>query len=179
MAATLQLIAKRGYEEVSIDDIAVATGNTKGAVYHYFDSKKALYRESLGFLADRLTSLSVQETGSPEDSGELQSRLLGQILMAGTRNPLIADLTAPDLYYLFFDGIRRFPEIKKTFQEQNRRFLQESALQLDGLLPSTDTSEDRALHLLLLLEGLTLIQTMTDGFVTEEKLSALLDRFFG
>ncbi len=40
-AATL--FVSRSYADVSMDDIAEASGVTKGALYHHFDSKEALY----------------------------------------------------------------------------------------------------------------------------------------
>lgn len=40
--AAQRLIATKGYEEMSIQDVLAATGASKGAFYHYFDSKAAL-----------------------------------------------------------------------------------------------------------------------------------------
>jgi len=38
-----ELFAERGYEEVSIDDIAKAAGVTRGLVHHYFGGRKEVY----------------------------------------------------------------------------------------------------------------------------------------
>ncbi|ORV18190.1 TetR/AcrR family transcriptional regulator [Mycobacterium celatum] len=38
----LALFLQRGYENVSLNDLLVATGTSKGAFYHYFPSKEAL-----------------------------------------------------------------------------------------------------------------------------------------
>ena len=40
--AAQALITSKGYEEMSIQDVLTATGASKGAFYHYFDSKVAL-----------------------------------------------------------------------------------------------------------------------------------------
>src|SRR3954463_9578816 len=37
------LIAERGYEEVSVEDIASAAGVTRGLVHHYFGGRKDVY----------------------------------------------------------------------------------------------------------------------------------------
>jgi AcrR family transcriptional regulator len=37
------LIAERGYEEVSVEDIASAAGVTRGLVHHYFGGRKEVY----------------------------------------------------------------------------------------------------------------------------------------
>src|ERR687897_2920031 len=37
------LFAERGYEEVSIEDVAKAAGVTRGLVHHYFGGRKDVY----------------------------------------------------------------------------------------------------------------------------------------
>ena len=40
LEAANMLFAERGYDEVSIEDIAVAAGVTRGLVHHYFGGRK-------------------------------------------------------------------------------------------------------------------------------------------
>jgi len=40
--AALRVFARRGYRAARIDDVADEAGVTKGAIYHYFDTKEAL-----------------------------------------------------------------------------------------------------------------------------------------
>ena len=42
-----RLFSRRGFNAVSIDDIMAGAGLTRGSVYTYFDSKSALYAESV------------------------------------------------------------------------------------------------------------------------------------
>lgn len=42
-----QLFNSRPYDEISIDDIAEAAGISKGLLYHYFDSKRRFYVETV------------------------------------------------------------------------------------------------------------------------------------
>lgn len=44
VAVARELFAARGYNEVSIDEIARGARVTKGALYHHFDDKQALFR---------------------------------------------------------------------------------------------------------------------------------------
>jgi AcrR family transcriptional regulator len=51
-----RLFAERGFEATSIDDIAEAAGVAKGAVYHHFASKEALFAEVLEGVQAELAS---------------------------------------------------------------------------------------------------------------------------
>src|SRR3982751_3717437 len=42
--AALVVFAERGYRNTRLDDVAEAAGVTKGAIYHYFDTKEDLLR---------------------------------------------------------------------------------------------------------------------------------------
>lgn len=42
LEAALEVFARRGYRNARLDDVADAAGVTKGAIYHYFDTKEAL-----------------------------------------------------------------------------------------------------------------------------------------
>jgi AcrR family transcriptional regulator len=48
--AALRLVQTRGYEQLSIQDVIAETGASKGAFFHYFDSKAAL----LAAIVDRM-----------------------------------------------------------------------------------------------------------------------------
>lgn len=47
LASARSLFAERGFESTSIDDIALAASVAKGAVYHHFASKEAIFLEVL------------------------------------------------------------------------------------------------------------------------------------
>lgn len=47
LAAAFDLFVTRGYDEVGIEDVARAAGASKGLVYHYFPTKKDLYRAAV------------------------------------------------------------------------------------------------------------------------------------
>jgi len=44
----LKLILKKGYSNVSMSELVEASGLSKGAFYHYFKSKEAIYHDTLG-----------------------------------------------------------------------------------------------------------------------------------
>jgi AcrR family transcriptional regulator len=51
--AAQELIQRRGYDRFSIQDVLDATGASKGAFYHYFDSKDALLDAVVERLSDQ------------------------------------------------------------------------------------------------------------------------------
>jgi AcrR family transcriptional regulator len=69
VAAATRLFAGPGYEATTVQDIVAAAGVTKGAMYHYYDSKDALlyeiYHRLLAMQAERLDLIA---TG-PGDPG--------------------------------------------------------------------------------------------------------------
>jgi len=54
--AAQALILSRGYDRFSVQDILDATGASKGAFYHYFDSKDALLDAIVDRMADQATA---------------------------------------------------------------------------------------------------------------------------
>jgi AcrR family transcriptional regulator len=67
VSAARKLFMTRGFEAVSIDDIAVAAGIAKGGVYHHFSSKQAIFEAVLdrvqAELASQLNSRLAANTG--------------------------------------------------------------------------------------------------------------------
>ena len=60
------LFAERGYDEVSVEDIASAAGVTRGLVHHYFGGRKEVYIALLERLAaQREQRLRPPVGGSP------------------------------------------------------------------------------------------------------------------
>lgn len=86
--AAQRLIQSRGYEQMSVQDILDELGASKGAFYHYFDSKEAL----LSAVIERMTD--------------------GALAVLA---PMIADpsLSAPDKFEGVFSGIARFKNERK------------------------------------------------------------------
>lgn len=54
---------RRGYENTSMDDVALALGATKGRVYHHFSSKPelyfAVYRRAMNMLTESVSPLAL------------------------------------------------------------------------------------------------------------------------
>jgi AcrR family transcriptional regulator len=83
-----RLIQSRGYEQMSIQDVLDELGASKGAFYHYFDSKEAL----LGAVIERMTDGAIE-----------------------VLTPMVGDpsLSAQEKFEGVFSGIARFKNERK------------------------------------------------------------------
>jgi AcrR family transcriptional regulator len=71
LAAAAELFERRGYADTSLDDVAAAAHTTKGAVYHHFTDKRALFREVYDMLAAAVAESVLRETAQPRsDTGD-------------------------------------------------------------------------------------------------------------
>jgi AcrR family transcriptional regulator len=61
-----RLFAERGFESTSVQEIVTAAGVTKGAMYHYFDSKDDLLHEIYGRVLRLQTERLTQFADSPD-----------------------------------------------------------------------------------------------------------------
>ena len=66
LAAARALFGRKGYAQTSVDDIAAAARVTKGAVYHHFAGKKALFRAVYAEVEAETQTRAVG-AGDPED----------------------------------------------------------------------------------------------------------------
>src|ERR1700761_3768149 len=103
-AATMALILSearrlfdaRGFEATSIDDIAEAAGVAKGAVYHHFESKEAVFLRVLedlqaGLLGQPLPPEALAERDPVELGAGAVLRYLLAASEPGTRRVLLID----------------------------------------------------------------------------------------
>ena len=74
---SLKIICRYGYRHASTDEIVAEAGISKGLLFHYFISKKGLFRFLYDYSAHYILN-ELRRTGIPdaEDYFEVQSRLL-------------------------------------------------------------------------------------------------------
>lgn len=66
LRTALRLFAQRGYEAVSISDIAAALGMVKSALYKHYASKQAIFDEIVARM-EQQDAQSARESGVPEE----------------------------------------------------------------------------------------------------------------
>ena len=111
VAAASELFAERGYDHVSLDELAARVGVTKPIVYRHFTSKKDLYLELLALHRDELLSTLGREMAAPEPLAD--------------RFPRVADTwfshveTRPFAWAMLFRDVTGDPDIS-AFHAQMR-----------------------------------------------------------
>ncbi|MET4924895.1 TetR/AcrR family transcriptional regulator [Streptomyces sp. PSRA5] len=83
-----ELFAEVGYGAVSLAEIVAAAGVTKGALYHHFDSKTALFRAVLEDVQQEVGARVAEAAGARDDSWDQ--------LVAGCQE-FITATTGPDI----------------------------------------------------------------------------------
>ncbi|HHJ50993.1 MAG TPA: TetR/AcrR family transcriptional regulator [Phaeodactylibacter sp.] len=85
--AAMQLFARKGYGNTSMDEIAREAGVSKGLIYNYFDSKQslllAIIREGIELL--RHLECSIYDSGAPPKA--VLTHLLEAVFQAATEQP--------------------------------------------------------------------------------------------
>src|SRR5450759_379804 len=90
IGAGRELFAERGYEEVSVSELAKRAGVTTGALYHQFASKEGLFK---AVYAELVQDVGAQVLKAQESAGE--PTLLGdcEAYMAACADPAFNQIT--------------------------------------------------------------------------------------
>ncbi|WP_312163236.1 TetR/AcrR family transcriptional regulator [Phenylobacterium sp.] len=85
LAAARDLFCAEGYEAVSIDDIATAAGATKGAFYHHFATKQAIFDHLVDQLQGEIASRLAARKPAPGGPEEAMAASIGAYLEAANQ----------------------------------------------------------------------------------------------
>jgi AcrR family transcriptional regulator len=146
LSVATRLFARHGFEGTSVQDIVDAAGVTKGAMYHYYDSKDDLLYE----VYHRLLSMQIAHLdeiaagpGTPEER-----------LRAAAADVVETSLENLDDLIVFFRSLHMLPEGKQVQVRAERRRYQDKfrALVDEGVAAGTyrsDISSDVIVHYFL------------------------------
>ena len=95
VATATQLFAEHGYEQTSIDTVLDAAGVSRGALYHHFNGKEALFEAVLEDVEAQLATHVVEAAAkAPEPRLELQAGCLAWLQRL--RDPVIRRIVLVD-----------------------------------------------------------------------------------
>jgi AcrR family transcriptional regulator len=139
LSAAAELMARRGFTAVSMEDIGEAVGITASAIYRHYESKSAVLVAMLDRVVDRLLAdgRAIAAAG-PADPQDALGRLADGYLdfVTGDR----------DVAQVYFREIGQVPEQHRRRLRRNQRlYVEEWVLLLTELRPALDDATARAL----------------------------------
>jgi AcrR family transcriptional regulator len=169
--------AARGFDGVSLDQIAAAAGFSKGAVYSNFSDKSDLF---LALMDESVSArLSAARSAGAAGPGQHDKELARRV---GDR--LIEQFAAADddwqlLLLEFWMRALRDPSMRAPFVEYRRRFRQAIAEEFERLFPGGDpelASIDIATTILALIHGLAMERMLDPDAGSDALLGISLNR---
>ncbi len=126
LEAALDVFARRGFAEATMDDIAGEAGITKGTIYLYFEGKRelllAVVRAQLGRFMALLPRMHALITGDIEEN----ARQLGGDFLGALMEPEVTKTIQ-----VILAELQHLPEVKRLYQEEA---LPQANVQVAGFL---------------------------------------------
>jgi AcrR family transcriptional regulator len=126
------LFAERGYEETSIEAVLAAAGVSRGALYHHFAGKDALFEAVLEAVENGVTArLTAEIAGAPDAVSAVESAALAWIEMAG--DPVIQRIILSDAPSVL--GLERWRAMNEEYSLGATRLLLQAVADEGRLSP--------------------------------------------
>ncbi len=135
--AALSVFAGKGYHRATVDDIVRASGTSKGAVYHHFPNKEAVF---LALADDFTTRLAAAVAAAIADRRGALAKVEGALTAALTTfatNERLARLILLEAVSLGATWEAKRAEVHDRFAELVRGYLDEAAA--EGSIAPLDT----------------------------------------
>lgn len=166
-----RLFNRKGFNEVSIDEIMSGAGLTRGGFYHHFKTKDELYAEaiSIALTCDPVERISGSAICPNQPPGMFMLRLIEAYLSR-------AHLEKTDEHCALFVLPSDVARASDTVREAYQNVLLAMAQVFERGLGEGDEARRKALTLAsLCVGGMTLANTVADPGLAEEIRSAALD----
>jgi len=117
--AALRLFVTRGYNSVSLIDVAKEVGITKGGIYHYFSSKDDLLQIGMHYLLERLESKYAELLSNKYSTREVLAALLVEKTLEHYAKDLLGvegDCRV-DCAHFVIEIMGKFPDIQERMEQ--------------------------------------------------------------
>jgi len=137
LEAALEVFARKGYHGASVDDIVRASGTSKGAVYHHFPNKEAVFLALVDDFATRLAAAVGAAVGARQGAlGKVEGALMAA-LATFAENERLARLILLEAVSLGPLYQRKRAEVAGRFATLIQGYLDEAVA--DGSIARLDT----------------------------------------
>jgi TetR/AcrR family transcriptional regulator, fatty acid metabolism regulator protein len=133
----LDVFARKGYHRAIVDDIVRASGTSKGAVYHHFPNKEAVFVALVDDFAELLASRLAAAVDARHGALAKVDGALTAVLSTFADNERLARLILLEAVSLGPAYQRKRAEVTDRFAALIQGYLDEAVA--DGSLPALDT----------------------------------------
>jgi len=111
MQTALQHFMKKSYRNVTLKELVQATDLSKGAFYHYFDSKEQLFKQVMDtYLFQYAEEFDLEDSRITSLKELIEHyKTTSHQFMAGLHHVLGEDLSGFNLYRMMFDAMDHYP----------------------------------------------------------------------
>lgn len=118
---SLVLFLQKGYKAVTVSDILNVAGYSKGAFYHYFDSKGSLFQQVVDDFFGSMLSIDYHKFKADTLEGFYKEILIKRAQISNVVNQRLSSFVNIDnmnsnFYYLVFDAARILPDFKEQLK---------------------------------------------------------------
>jgi TetR/AcrR family transcriptional repressor of nem operon len=188
LQVSLKLFLQKNFKEVTMKEIVEKTGLSKGAFYHYFESKEKLFYEIIDHFFSAI--LEYDFSTLPQDSlfnfyhsyADQMNTLRFQFL--ANEKGQGEDFINLNFFALLFDAFKLFPEFRSDMEAYHRKERNSwvriiSKARASGEIRSPLTDEQIAQIFMFTSDGLTMNLTMERNTADlDRKLASLWDNFY-
>jgi AcrR family transcriptional regulator len=135
--AALEVFAGKGYHRAIVDDIVRASGTSKGAVYHHFPNKEAVFLALVDDFAERLALAVATAVGERHGALAKVEGALTAALATFAENERLARLILLEAVSLGATYQAKRAEVTGRFAALIQGYLDEAAR--EGAIPPLDT----------------------------------------
>ena len=125
LAAATRLFAQKGFDRTSVQEIVVAAGVTKGAMYHYFDSKDDLLSEIYGRVLRAQTEQLEKVAVTEAPVGERLRRACSDVVVSTIENLDDTTIFLQSMHQLSPDKRMAVRAERRKYHERFRALIEE------------------------------------------------------
>jgi TetR/AcrR family transcriptional repressor of nem operon len=188
LMVSLKLFLQKNFKEVTMKEIVRETGLSKGAFYHYFESKEQLFYEIIDFFFTAI--LEYDFSTLPGDSLQEFYHVYADQINTQRFHFLVSDkgqgedFITMNFFALLFDAFKLFPEFKSKMEQYHQKEMKAWTeaiynARASGEISSPLTDKQIAQIFMFTSDGLTMNLTMESNTADlDSKLASLWDHFY-
>lgn len=123
LKTAFSLFIQKSFKEVTMKEIVEKTGLSKGAFYHYFESKEQLFLEVIDFYLKDLMRIDY-EAYSHKSLWEFCEDYMADMMKKLNKAKEDGWGDDANYYFMIFDGMKLFPEFRKKIGSAQEHELQ-------------------------------------------------------